>query len=157
MHVDYGLTAYDIDALHTLMLESKRERLRQLQVAKAAFDIEKTMAGKGQHTIRRISPQKQKTRKRHRIMKHISIRTRVPNKQQQKNNTSRMGFRQELSLMTKGDDALGIWGTRRSRGFIAIFESFMLHSAAFGSTRHVMCITKFYQTLAHSGVPGVQS
>jgi len=49
--VDYGLTAYDIDALHTLTLASKRERLRQLRVAKAAFDIEKTMAGKGQHTI----------------------------------------------------------------------------------------------------------
>ena len=50
---DYGLTTYDIDALHILTLASKRERLRQLQVAKAAFDIEKTMAGKGQHTITR--------------------------------------------------------------------------------------------------------
>ena len=52
--VDYGLTTYDTDALHTMTLTSKRERIRQLDVAKSAFDIEKSMRDKGQHTITRF-------------------------------------------------------------------------------------------------------
>ena len=57
--VDYGLTAYDIDTLHTMTLTSKRERVRQLDVAKSAFDIEKSLSDKGQHTISRFLVPKQ--------------------------------------------------------------------------------------------------
>ena len=57
--VDYGLVAYDIEALHTLTLASKRERLRQLDTAKSAFDIEKSIRATGQHTITKFLLPKQ--------------------------------------------------------------------------------------------------
>lgn len=50
---DFRLASYDVDSLHTLTLQSKRERLHQLNVAKAAFDLELTITAQGQQVITR--------------------------------------------------------------------------------------------------------
>ena len=50
---DFRLASYDVDSLHTLTLQSKRERLRQLNVAKAAFELEQTITAQGQQMITR--------------------------------------------------------------------------------------------------------
>lgn len=48
---DFRLASYDVDSLHTLTLQSKRERLRQLNVAKAAFELEQKITAQGQQMI----------------------------------------------------------------------------------------------------------
>lgn len=51
--LDYRLVSYDADGLHTLTIASKRERLRQLDVAKASFELEQKLAVQGQQMITR--------------------------------------------------------------------------------------------------------
>ena len=53
-HTDYRLVRFDIEALHTMTLASKRERLRQLEVAEATYKIEKQARDAGQQIITRF-------------------------------------------------------------------------------------------------------
>lgn len=48
---DFNLTAYDLGELHILTLASKRERLRQLDIAKKRYSIETQLWAKGQRAI----------------------------------------------------------------------------------------------------------
>ena len=51
---DYGMVRFDIEAIHTMTLASKRERLRQLEVAEATYAIEKQARDAGQQIITRF-------------------------------------------------------------------------------------------------------
>ena len=50
-HQDFNLTAYDLCELHILTLASKREHLRQLDIAKKRYSIETQLWAKGQRVI----------------------------------------------------------------------------------------------------------
>jgi hypothetical protein len=44
---------YDAEALHTLTIASKRERVQQLDIATASFELEQTLRDQGQQIITR--------------------------------------------------------------------------------------------------------
>lgn len=51
---DFRLTSFDLESLHTMPLPIKRERLRQLDIAKAAHELECKLQVKGQQMITRF-------------------------------------------------------------------------------------------------------
>lgn len=51
--LDYRLVSYDVDTLHTLTLASKRERVRQLDIAKTSYELEQKLRDQGQQMITR--------------------------------------------------------------------------------------------------------
>ena len=51
---DFRLTNYDLDELHLMTLATKKERVRQLEIARKAPALECAARAKGQHTITRL-------------------------------------------------------------------------------------------------------